>query len=618
MAGTSAAKGAYLPVSLKAIVPVIPKSDREKAELIEDLTKMGCEGLMVHPWDLRSEEMVQEFQRPRSNEWENTIRRDPNHWTAELWADVYMFRKEGRMRAGRTGTWVDGKFRQDINSKDGYAVSDCIDPRERRVLEFVVPIFYPEKPGRVTKEIGNTIFGALSGEYQVSWGQVIHELVDKLVSVLHKRKPTPVSPYLFHLYHKNGCLRKEEEVKMEVAQECLEVGFESEKEAPGDDESDRASLSPNVEPQVTPSPGKRMKTTYRSPKGKSPIRNFGCLDDTEDPFVRLQDAVYQVQSRYNKMGVVIRGATKLLGDCKAGNVSKEIKKLQEESGSGLKAENEKLKLQIAELQGVTKTQGVEIERLQARNADLGKIRDALVFPGDVINRSLLFTEDIRKEGHMNGQKILTILVKYGHKMDAILQEMRKLLPGTVEVGSSHPEQTPPPPPSAPSAPSSSAAPPAASPPPKGRFPILEASGGEVQPAASRKYTGGSCRGGHLEAKVPPPQVPAPSPKGKKTESGTAAASSEPTSEKDSARKRKQVVTPEPKQAVVLSDSGSTEEEEEDEEEEEEEAEVTPLMDRRRTRSSEKQKPPPYRSAMAPKRQAKSAEKGEGSRKRTKK
>src|SRR5665811_1319999 len=97
---------------------------------------------------------------------------------------------------GRIGMWVDGKFKQDINPKDGHAVSDCIDPREKRVLEFVVLILYPEKPGRVTKEIGNTIFGALSGEYKVSWGQVIGEVVDKLVSVLGKRKPTPVGTYM--------------------------------------------------------------------------------------------------------------------------------------------------------------------------------------------------------------------------------------------------------------------------------------------------------------------------------------------------------------------------------------------------------------------------------------
>ena len=114
------------------------------------------------------------------------------------------------MRVGRTGTWINGKFKTSINPKDGHAVSDCIDPREKRVLEFVISILYLEKPSRVTKEIGNTVFGTLSGEYKVSWGRVIHEVVDKLIYVLGKRKPTPISPYLFHLYSKFECLRKEE------------------------------------------------------------------------------------------------------------------------------------------------------------------------------------------------------------------------------------------------------------------------------------------------------------------------------------------------------------------------------------------------------------------------
>ena len=97
-----------------------------------------------------------------------------------------------------------------------------------------------------------------------------------------------------------------------------------------------------------------MKSTFRSPKDKSPIRDLGCLDETDDPFERVGDALYQVQSRYNKMRIVIRTATKLLGNCKAGNLSKKIRKLKEESGSGLKAQNEQLRLQIAELQGITK------------------------------------------------------------------------------------------------------------------------------------------------------------------------------------------------------------------------------------------------------------------------
>ena len=111
MAGSSAAKVEFRPVRLKSINPVIPGKDHEKEQLVEDLERMGCEGLILQPWSVKSEEMVQEFQAERSNEWINTIWRDPEHWSPNSWADVYGFRKEGRGRAGQTETWVDGKFR---------------------------------------------------------------------------------------------------------------------------------------------------------------------------------------------------------------------------------------------------------------------------------------------------------------------------------------------------------------------------------------------------------------------------------------------------------------------------------------------------------------------------
>ena len=44
---------------------------------------------------------------------------------------------------------------------------DCKDPRVKRVLEFLVPLLYPEEPTRVTITVGNTIFGALSEERPV-------------------------------------------------------------------------------------------------------------------------------------------------------------------------------------------------------------------------------------------------------------------------------------------------------------------------------------------------------------------------------------------------------------------------------------------------------------------
>ena len=91
----------------------------------------------------------------------------------DSWAEVYNFQKEGRGMAARRDKLVDGKFSTSINPKDGHAVADCIDPRKRRVLEFVLPILYLEKPSRVILMVGYTTFGALFGVKKVNWGQVL-------------------------------------------------------------------------------------------------------------------------------------------------------------------------------------------------------------------------------------------------------------------------------------------------------------------------------------------------------------------------------------------------------------------------------------------------------------
>ena len=76
-----------------------------------------------------------------------------------------------------TDLYVEGKFRNDADSKDGFPVRDCRDSRECRLLEFLVPIVHPDKPTQVTRMIGNTIFGPLSGDKPVDWSKVFSKLV---------------------------------------------------------------------------------------------------------------------------------------------------------------------------------------------------------------------------------------------------------------------------------------------------------------------------------------------------------------------------------------------------------------------------------------------------------
>ena len=79
--------------------------------------------------------------------------------------------------ANWTDLYIEGKFRNDADPKDGFLVRDCRDSREHRLLEFPVPIVHLDKPTRVTRTIGNMIFGALSGDRPVDWGKVFSELV---------------------------------------------------------------------------------------------------------------------------------------------------------------------------------------------------------------------------------------------------------------------------------------------------------------------------------------------------------------------------------------------------------------------------------------------------------
>ena len=49
MAGASSVKAETCLISLRSVPAVVPKKDEEKQQLADDLTKMGCEGLLAKP-----------------------------------------------------------------------------------------------------------------------------------------------------------------------------------------------------------------------------------------------------------------------------------------------------------------------------------------------------------------------------------------------------------------------------------------------------------------------------------------------------------------------------------------------------------------------------------------
>ena len=74
---------------------------------------------------------------------------------------MYNFPSNGAGLANRMDMYVDGRFVHQVDPKDGYLIRDCKSATHRRLLEFIVPVIYLDKPTQVTITIGNTIFGSL-------------------------------------------------------------------------------------------------------------------------------------------------------------------------------------------------------------------------------------------------------------------------------------------------------------------------------------------------------------------------------------------------------------------------------------------------------------------------
>ena len=65
------------PLTLQSVVPAIPKEPGERAFLEEDLTRIGCIGLMSKPWSVKDEKMVQELVIGAPNQFKRTVRAHP-------------------------------------------------------------------------------------------------------------------------------------------------------------------------------------------------------------------------------------------------------------------------------------------------------------------------------------------------------------------------------------------------------------------------------------------------------------------------------------------------------------------------------------------------------------
>ena len=324
-------------ISLKAVVPGLPKNAKDRELLEEDLRRIGCHGLLGKPWGLRMEEMVTEIIGEKDNRWDGTVRQAPEKWTAKEWRKVYSFERGGEGMASRTNRFIDGMFSGKVNPKDGYAVADCRDPRVRRLLEFLVPLLYPEKPTRVTITVGNTIFGALSGERPVDWGVVVKDVVQRLLSGMGKSKATPICPYIFHLYHAHELLLTNEKKEYRIQEALVKHNVESDEdddpaspanpdEKESSDDSECESLTPSEIREIQKQEAARLKKSpanrrKQPPAPKDPATSKrkspgpgDAVDAVEQNYQTIAFACREIQAREREREALIQEVCQRLGN----------------------------------------------------------------------------------------------------------------------------------------------------------------------------------------------------------------------------------------------------------------------------------------------------------------
>ena len=146
------------------------------------------------------------------------------------------------------------KFKGDADPKEGLHPSNCRNHRERMVLEFLMPILNPEKPKRITLNMANTLFGAMSGVRSVNWGLLIHEVVGKVIPHVG-RKPSFISPFILHLYQHFHCITTDEEDMLTITSEGGPVSGTLGSRMPhaegGRDSEEKIAPSPNMRRMVT-------------------------------------------------------------------------------------------------------------------------------------------------------------------------------------------------------------------------------------------------------------------------------------------------------------------------------------------------------------------------------
>ena len=358
--GSKASSAASFKFRMKPVRPVVPAGEAEK-ELEADLTLMGLSYLRELPWTLKSEEMLREcIGAPVPDTLEGTKRGKPDQWTIRDVAKAFKAPSDGIQTLSRTTNRLGGYFAGTIDAKEGWSLDQCIDDRMRQLFAYLVPILHPEKPKRITVQLGSTIVAGLIDNLRVNWAAIILERISRQATNMKGKKSTALSTYLFLLYQAEDLLTREEKVQYRTEQRLTRlniVKLEPGVESSSDEDSDEETRVLSPQPRLVATPKRKRDEWERSGSGNESEPESGSRRTPGQTRVkvtltrkaaecrsRIDGELANVWKDYAAMESTLNSIRKVTG-FKGGDLVRTVSELAD--GGKMKKENGVLKANIA-------------------------------------------------------------------------------------------------------------------------------------------------------------------------------------------------------------------------------------------------------------------------------
>ena len=312
-------------------------------------------------------------------------------------------------------------------------------------------------------------------------------MIQRLAKGVGKPKPTPICPFLFHIYEGQGLLTTEEELDYRTAKEMAGYRITPDPDSrPGSDKDEPAPApAPSPRPGPSRTPTKRRKSTYKAPSGLPPVRSRGPSSPVppepqprqqqpenqpeegpewvDKPFARIARGFRQAWDQYESMEMALEQIGSELGVSPEDIIPtiRKLPKAQEVDGlririASLISENSQLETQVADrnrraevAEAQTLVAASQASTAEARAAAAEaraaaaeeaqalaeskstkwhgvsrKFFDSFGFPSDVVTKARIFDECMKKPEAVSAAKILRMLVDFSARIENLLKEIR--------------------------------------------------------------------------------------------------------------------------------------------------------------------------------------------------